>query len=74
MPTYIYETIPQSENESPTRFEVKQSMTEKPLTTHPQTGAPVRRIISGGTGVMGSTSSRPASAAGPSCGSGCGCH
>jgi len=74
MPTYVYETIPQSENESPTRFEVKQSMTEKPLTAHPETGAPARRLISGGTGIMGGSAARPAPASGGSCGTGCGCH
>ena len=53
MPTYIYETIPQNEVEQPKRFEVRQSMSEKAFTHHPDTGVPVRRVIVGGTGVMG---------------------
>lgn len=74
MPTYVYETIPQTSSDSPTRFEVKQSMTEKPLTTHPETGVPVRRLISGGTGLLGSSSGKSAPVTGGSCGTGCGCH
>ena len=76
MPTYIYETIPQNDVEQPKRFEVRQGMTEKPFTHHPDTGMPVRRVIVGGTGVMGSKSSGSGSASprGGSCGTGCGCH
>lgn len=75
MPTYVYETIPQSAAEKPVRFEVKQSMSEKPLTAHPDTGVPVRRLISGGTGLMGGGSSaRSMPSGGGGCGSGCGCH
>ncbi len=73
MPTYVYETIPQSANETPQRFELKQSMSEKPLTQHPESGAPVRRIISGGTGILGGGGVSPAPSGG-SCGTGCGCH
>jgi predicted nucleic acid-binding Zn ribbon protein len=74
MPTYIYETIPQDQAEQPKRFEVRQSMTEKAFTHHPDTGTPVRRVIAGGTGVMGGKSVSQASSGGGSCGSGCGCH
>ena len=52
MPTYEYETIPQHPGEEPMPFEVWQSMAEEPLTTHPETGQPVRRLISGGLMVM----------------------
>jgi len=44
MPTYVYEVI----NEDGTGgewFEVVQSMSEKPITKHPETGEPVRRVI-----------------------------
>lgn len=44
MPTYIYETI----SESPERFELRQKFSEPALTTHPETGEPVRRVMSGG--------------------------
>ena len=52
MPTYLYETVPTALDESIERFELKQSFSEAPLTVHPQTGAPVRRVISGGIGLM----------------------
>lgn len=48
MPTYVYETIPKSETELPTQFEIFQKVTDAKLTKHPETGVPVRRIISGG--------------------------
>ena len=48
MPTYIYETI----SATPERFEVRQSFDDPALTTHPKTGEPVRRIISGGLAVL----------------------
>jgi predicted nucleic acid-binding Zn ribbon protein len=68
MATYIYETVPDSPEVPVRRFEVKQSMKDAPLTRDPKTGQPVRRVISGGFGLMTS------SAAPHSCGSGgCGC-
>lgn len=72
MPTYVYETLPQKRGETPQQFERQQSMKDAPLTTHPETGAPVRRVISGGYGFSGS--SKPSSGGGHSCGNGCGCH
>ena len=53
MATYVYETIPQQPDRPPARFEVVQSMKDAPLTRRPDTGEPVRRIISGGFGLMG---------------------
>jgi predicted nucleic acid-binding Zn ribbon protein len=60
----------------PRRFEFKQSMNDAPLTRHPDTGEPVRRVVLGGFGVL---SSKPASkpksgTSGSSCGPACGCH
>ena len=72
MPTYVYETIPQFEGEPAKRFEIRQSMKDAPLTQHPDSGQPVRRVPIGGTGMMGGSSSMPSG--GGSCGSGCGCH
>ncbi len=46
MPTYVYETIPQQAGEKPRQFEVVQSMRDAPFTKDPQTGLPVRRVIS----------------------------
>ena len=48
MPTYVYETIPQSDSEEPIQFEIVQRMTEAALEEHPETGQPVQRVISGG--------------------------
>lgn len=75
MATYVYETIPQSAHEQPQRFEIQQSMKDDALTAHPETGQPVRRVISGGYGfTMGGNAATPA-AGGHSCGGGgCGCH
>jgi hypothetical protein len=50
MPTYIYEFTPPQGGE-PERFEVTQRMTDAPLTSHPQTGVPLRRIVTGGLGI-----------------------
>ena len=50
MPTYVYESMP-SDGGEPERFEVVQSMNDAPLTAHPATGEPVRRIITGGLGI-----------------------
>ncbi|RMG38859.1 MAG: FmdB family transcriptional regulator [Planctomycetota bacterium] len=44
MPVYVYEVI--KENGEPgERFEVRQRITDPPLTKHPETGEPVRRVI-----------------------------
>ncbi|MBL9117588.1 MAG: hypothetical protein JNJ83_21460 [Verrucomicrobiaceae bacterium] len=50
MATYVYETVPTNPDEKPRRFEVQQKMSDPPLKTDPQTGEPVRRIITGGSG------------------------
>lgn len=74
MATYVYETIPTRAGETPRRFEVVQSMKDAPLTRDPQSGEPVRRVISGGFGLMGvGEKSDPGSPAAP-CAPGCGCH
>jgi predicted nucleic acid-binding Zn ribbon protein len=48
MPTYTYETI----SATPERFELRQSINDPALTSHPETGEPVRRVISGGLAVL----------------------
>ena len=48
MPTYVYETLGAKKR----RFEVRQSMKEEALTHDPETGEPVRRVISGGYGYL----------------------
>lgn len=75
MATYIYETLPR-DGAAPRRFEFVQSMKDAPLTADPRTGEPVRRVISGGFGLMGVRSgnvpAEPAAAA--PCNPGCACH
>ena len=73
MATYVYETT--STDKPVRRFEVQQSMKDEPLRVDPETGEAVRRVISGGLGVLvpgGSTGPSVGSVGG--CGSGCGCH
>lgn len=76
MATYVYETIPRQEGDVPRRFEIVQSMKDTPLTQHPETGEPVRRVISGGFGFMEKAGPKAASS-GPApapCSPGCACH
>ena len=57
MATYTYETIPQKKGQKPRRFEFVQGMTKPALTHDPETGLPVRRVITGGCGnIMRGTS------------------
>jgi predicted nucleic acid-binding Zn ribbon protein len=51
MPTYTYETIPGKPGDTPRRFEVQQRMSDPSLTEDPETGEPVRKIITGGVGL-----------------------
>jgi hypothetical protein len=44
MPTYVYETIAE-DGQPRERFEVVQPMSDAPLTQHPETGQPVRRVF-----------------------------
>ena len=65
MAIYVYETI---DTKKPVRrFEISQSMKETPLTKHPESGEPIRRVITGGYGLMvkGAASEPP-----PECGRG----
>ena len=52
MATYVYETIPERPEDQPRRFEVQQKMSDPALTHDPETGLPVRRIITGGSGLV----------------------
>ncbi len=82
MATYVYETIPAKSGEKPRHFEIKQSMTEAALTRHPDTGEPIRRVVTGGFGLMGTKAApssggggAPSKHRGGSCGCGAGgCH
>ena len=46
MPTYVYEIV-KPDGTGGDRFELLQSMAEAPLEKHPETGEPVRRVITG---------------------------
>jgi predicted nucleic acid-binding Zn ribbon protein len=73
MPTYVYETTGAQKR----RFEVRQSMKDAALTHDPETGEPVKRLISGGYGIMqkATFTKAPASRGHQCCGGGgCGCH
>jgi predicted nucleic acid-binding Zn ribbon protein len=50
MATYVYETT--DPNKPARRFEIQQSMKDAPLTKHPETGEAIRRVITGGYGLM----------------------
>lgn len=51
MPTYTYETLPVDGSKPRRRFEVFQRMSDAPLQHDPLTGDPVRKIITGGSGL-----------------------
>ena len=74
MATYVYETIPEQPGETPRRFEVVQSMKDAALTRDPATGRRVRRVISGGFGLMGVVEKSPVPSAAAPCAPGCACH
>ena len=44
MPVYVYEVV-NADDSGGAQFEVTQRIVEKPLTVHPETGEPVRRVI-----------------------------
>jgi predicted nucleic acid-binding Zn ribbon protein len=76
MATYLYETIPSKEGDQTQTFEIQQSMRDAPFTLHPETGVPVRRVITGGFGFVskGIATPAPQRPSSGGCGSGCGCH
>ncbi len=74
MPTYVYETIPGDAATPVRQFEIFQRMSDAALTKDPDSGLPVRRIISGGAGVTGLSPKGDSAAGGSACQPGCGCH
>ena len=57
------ETVPESCCDDPKHYEIEQSENDQPLTKHPETGEPIRRVLLGGFGTL---SSKPEKSA-------CGC-
>ena len=77
MTTNIYDTITARDGDAVRHFEIKQSMRDAALTSHPETGEPIRRVVVGGYGILKSGEPAPRAAApsgGHSCCGGCGCH
>ena len=76
MPTYVYRIVGKPENDPSTYFEVRQSMTESALATHPETGEAVERVICapmiGGHAAAPAApaAAKPAHRHGPGCGCG----
>jgi predicted nucleic acid-binding Zn ribbon protein len=68
MPTYTYETVPADPHAAPRRFDVRQGIDEPPLAADPETGEPVRRVISGGLTALTKKSAARVSEPGPTCG------
>jgi predicted nucleic acid-binding Zn ribbon protein len=64
MATYVYETIPQNPGDTVTQFEIQHSMRDEPLKLHPESGVPVRRIITGGYGLIGANTGRSSEGSG----------
>jgi len=75
MAIYTYETVPETPDQPVRTYELRQSMRDDAFTRHPETGEPIRRVITGGLGIMTSGKGAAASpSAGHRCGSGgCGC-
>lgn len=67
--TYLYETIPTNEGDPVTQFEIQQDVNDQPLTKHPETGEPIRRVILGGWGLVLDKPAMPKTCCTP--GSGC---
>ncbi|MDD4347699.1 MAG: zinc ribbon domain-containing protein [Opitutales bacterium] len=67
MITYVYESIPEKSDIEPELFEIQQSIHDVPLTKHPETGKPIRRVILGGYGVLSKTTPSASGNCGPGC-------
>jgi hypothetical protein len=52
MKLYVYETIPQTPGAKTRYYEIKQNSGDAPLTAHPQTGEPIRRVVLGDLGEL----------------------
>jgi predicted nucleic acid-binding Zn ribbon protein len=76
MAVYVYETVPSKKGEPVRTYEIRQSMRDAALTKHPETGEPIKLVITGGLGVLTSSKGGPPPgppAGGHYCGGACGC-
>lgn len=48
MPTYIYESLPDSCCQEPEHYEIEQEADAAPLIQHPETNMPIKRVVIGG--------------------------
>lgn len=74
MPTYTYQTIPADPAAPRRRFEVRQSMSDAPLTHDPETGDAVERVITGGLPPLTTPTGGEEPTISGGCGPRCGCH
>jgi hypothetical protein len=74
MPTYIYRTIPSRPDMPVRQFELRQPMSAPPLTTDPETGEPVERVITGGLAPLTTPRGGEEPTISGGCGPTCGCH
>jgi predicted nucleic acid-binding Zn ribbon protein len=49
MPTYIYESVPESCCQEPEHYEIEQASDAAPLTHHPETNIPIKRVVIAGS-------------------------
>ena len=52
MPTFIYESIPESCCQEPGHYEIEQGADAAPLAHHPETNTPIRRVVIGGQALV----------------------
>lgn len=79
MPTYTYEVVSENNDAPSRRFEMTQRMSDDALTTDPESGLPVRRVVTAGVGIKlkglkRSTTIDKLSPAATRCGCGTGGH
>ena len=74
MPTYIYRTIPSDPARPSRTFEVRQLISEAPLTHDPESGDTVERVITGGLAPLTAPTGGEEPTITGGCGPTCGCH
>lgn len=52
MPKFVYETVPSADGEKPDFFEIEQAEGAEALTTHPETGVAIKRVVVAGAGEL----------------------
>ncbi len=72
MPTYIYETVPAKKGARVKRYEIRQSIKDPALTSHPETNKPIHRVLADSVNVLTSSAGSPGHAHTHSCGCGAG--